>query len=108
MFRIDVDQDVSKVEFPIFEEVLGLTDLAIIRKEAFRNFDIENRTVNSGSLRFIAQHPAFLVAKILDAKLRDRAPLHRRLVTALGSTKQLRNVVFVSTNYDILIDNYGR
>jgi hypothetical protein len=39
MFRIDVDGDVSKVQFPTFEEVLGLTDLAILRKEAFRHFD---------------------------------------------------------------------
>jgi hypothetical protein len=105
IFRIDVDHDVSKVEFPTFEEVLGLTDLAIMRKEAFRNFDIENRAENSGSLRFIAQHLVFLVAKILDAKLQDRAPLHRRLVKSLGDAKQLHNIVFVSTNYDILIDN---
>lgn len=105
MFRIDVDQDVSEVQFPTFEEVLGLTDLAIMRKEAFRNFDIENRAVNSGSLRFVAQHLVFLVAKILDAKLQDRAPLHRRLVKALGDAKKLHNIVFVSTNYDILIDN---
>ncbi len=105
MFWIDVHQDVSKVEFPTFEEVLGLTDLAIIRKEAFRHFDIENRTVNSGSLRFIAQYLVFLVAKILDAKLQDRAPLHRKLVSALTAANKLREIVFVSTNYDILIDN---
>lgn len=105
MFRVDVDQDVSKVEFPTFEEVLGLTDLAILRKEAFRHFDIENRAVNSGSLRFIAQHLVFLVAKILHAKLQDRAILHRRLVSALNEAQELRNMVFVSTNYDILIDN---
>ena len=105
MFRIDVAQDVSRVEFPTFEEVLGLTDLAIIRKEAFRNFDIESRAANSGSLRFIAQHLVFLVAKILDAKLQDRAPLHRGLVAALTAADKLRDIVFVSTNYDILIDN---
>lgn len=105
MFQINVDEDVSKVRFPTFEEVLGLTDLAILRKEAFRHFDIENRAVNSGSLRFIAQHLVFLVAKILDAKLQDRALLHRKLVTALNVANKLRDVVFVSTNYDILIDN---
>jgi len=38
MFRIDVDRDVSKITFPTFEEVLSLTDLAIMRKEAFRHF----------------------------------------------------------------------
>jgi hypothetical protein len=105
MFRIDVDQNLTGIEFPTFEEVLGLTDLAIMRKEAFRHFDIENRAVKSGSLRFIAQHLVFLVAKILDAKLQDRAPLHRRLVKALGAANELHKSVFVSTNYDILIDN---
>lgn len=105
MFRINVDADVSRVNFPTFEEVLGLTDLAILRKEAFRHFDIENRAVNSGSVRFIAQHLVFLVAKILDAKLQDHAILHRRLVSALNEARELPNLVFVSTNYDILIDN---
>lgn len=105
MFQIDVDADVSKVSFPTFEEVLGLTDLAILRKEAFRNFDIENRAANSGRLRFIAQYLVFLVAKVLDSKLEARPTSHRKLVTALHAGAELKNVVFVSTNYDILIDN---
>jgi hypothetical protein len=106
MFQIDVDYgDMSRIKFPTFEEVLGLTDLAIMRKEAFRNFDIENRAANSGRLRFIAQYLVFLVAKVLDFKLQDRAALHRQLVTGLRKSNRLRNVLFVSTNYDILIDN---
>jgi hypothetical protein len=106
MFQIDVDnQDLTKVKFPTFEEVLGLTDLAILRKEAFRYFDIENRAANSGRLRFIAQYLVFLVAKILDSKLGDRAVIHRRLVNHLYEANELRKVAFVSTNYDILIDN---
>src|SRR5260221_9250062 len=36
MFGIDVkNQQVSKITFPTFEEVLGLTDLAVLRKETF-------------------------------------------------------------------------
>ena len=35
----------------------------------------------------------------------DRATLHRKLIVALRKANQLRNTVFVSTNYDILIDN---
>jgi len=106
MFQIDVDHgDIANISFPTFEEVLGLTDLAIMRKEAFRHFDIENRAANSGRLRFIAQYLVFLVAKVLDLKLQNRATLHRRLVTALRDANELTNVVFVSTNYDILIDN---
>lgn len=106
MFGIDVDNDdISNIDFPTFEEVLGLTDLAILRKEAFRNFDIENRAVNSGRLRFIAQYLVFLVAKVLDTKLQNRANIHRKLVRALQDANALKSVTFVSTNYDILIDN---
>jgi hypothetical protein len=106
MFQIDVDHgDILKTSFPTFEEVLGLTDLAIMRKEAFRHFDIENRAVNSGRLRFIAQYLVFLVAKVLDSKLQGSAPVHRQLVTALRDANELTNVAFLSTNYDILIDN---
>jgi hypothetical protein len=106
MFQIDVDHgNVNKINFPTFEEVLGLTDLAIMRKESFRHFDIENRATNSGRLRFIAQYLVFLVAKVLDTKLGEHATVHRKLVTNLRAAERLRNVVFVSTNYDILIDN---
>ncbi len=106
MFGIDVKRkDLTNDSFPTFEEVLGLTDLAIMRKEAFRNFDIENRATNSGRLRFIAQYLVFLVAEVLDAKLRNRARIHRQLVNALRTGGELKKTVFVSTNYDILIDN---
>jgi hypothetical protein len=107
MFRIDVDRsdEIDKIRFPTFEEVLGLTDLAVMRKESFKNFDIENRATNSGRLRFIAQYLVFLVAKVLAAKLGNDAVHHRKLVGALRDANKLQNVVFVSTNYDILIDN---
>src|SRR5580704_6089400 len=91
MFGIDVKRkDLTNDSFPTFEEVLGLTDLAIIRKEAFRNFDIENRAKNSGRLRFIAQYLVFLVAKVLDAKLRGNAKVHRNLAGALRNSNELR------------------
>jgi hypothetical protein len=106
MFSIDVKRrDLSNADFPTFDEVLGLTDLAIMRKEAFRHFDIENRAKNSGRLRFIAQYLVFLVAKVLDEKLGNRARIHRQLVTRLREAHELHNTLFVSTNYDILIDN---
>lgn len=106
MFGIDVDNgDLSNVEFPTFEEVLGLTDLAIIRKEAFKNFDIENRASNSGRLRFIAQYLVFLVAKVLDTKLQSSNGVHRKLVNTLNQKRVIKSTAFFSTNYDILIDN---
>src|SRR5579863_7390796 len=71
MFNLNVKRhNIANITFPTFEEVLGLTDLAIMRKEAFKNFDIENREErNSGRLRLVAQYLVFLVAKVLDAKL---------------------------------------
>lgn len=77
----------------------------MMRKEAFRNFDIEGRAPTSGRLRLIAQYLVFLVARVLDFKLRGHAEHHRGLVTKLREADQLRNVLFISTNYDILIDN---
>jgi SIR2-like domain len=56
-------------------------------------------------LRSIAQYLVFLVAKVLDSELRGRAHLHRKLVRTLRLGNKLKKVVFVSTNYDILIDN---
>ena len=106
MFGIDVDAGpIGKIIFPTFEEVLGLTDLAILRKEAFRAFDIENRATNSGRLRYIAQSLVFLVAKLLDAKLANRPTVHRQLVDKLNVAGLLKETAFFSTNYDILIDN---
>ncbi len=106
IFGINVGRsDLPKDAFPTFEEVLGLTDLAIMRKEAFRKFDMENRVEPTRRLRLMAEHLVFLVAKILDAKLGTRGIVHRQLTRNLRDTDQLRHVAFVSTNYDILIDN---
>src|SRR6266446_5659535 len=106
MFHLDVKRgDISGINFPTFEEVLGLTDLAILRKEAFRHFDIENRAPNSGRLRYIAQYLVFLVAKVLDSSLQGRPTIHQKLVRRLYAANLLSETLFLSTNYDILIDN---
>jgi hypothetical protein len=107
MFKLNVkDRTLTNGSFPTFEEVLGLTDLAILRKEAFRHFDLDNRDHhNSGRLRIMGQYLVFLVASVLAKKLPRRAGHHRELVRTLADADELRNVVFVSTNYDILIDN---
>lgn len=107
MFKLDVkNRALTNGDFPTFEEVLALTDLAMLRKESFRHFDIDNRDHhNSGRLRIMGQYLVFLVATVLDRRLPRRTGYHRTLVRALSDADQLRNVVFVSTNYDILIDN---
>ncbi|MCK9426317.1 MAG: SIR2 family protein [Ignavibacteriaceae bacterium] len=106
IFGIDVDHNhYDKSSFPTFEETLGLTDLAILRKEALKGFDIENRASKSGRLRNIAQYLMYLVAKVLDSKLEYSKNVHRTLLKGLNEGNKLKNTVFISTNYDILIDN---
>ena len=107
MFKLNVKaRNLDNLTFPTFEEVLGLTDLAVLRKESLRHFDIDSRgQKSSGRLRLIAQYLVFLVAKVLDKKLPRRRGHHRKLVRRLLEKDQLRHVAFVSTNYDILIDN---
>ena len=53
----------------------------------------------------MGQYLTFLVATVLDKRLPRRLGHHRRLVRTLAGADELRNVVFVSTNYDILIHN---
>lgn len=106
LFNIDLDNgNLENIIFPTFEEALGLTDLAIMRKESFVNFDIENRASNSGRLRFISQYLVYLVAKLLDKKLKNSNKLHKQLVQKLYELGEIKDTVFMSTNYDILIDN---
>ena len=47
----------------------------------------------------------FLVAKVFDFKLPRSAALHRNLTRTLREENELQNMVFVSTNYDIIVDN---
>jgi NAD-dependent SIR2 family protein deacetylase len=106
MFNIDIDLgNTDSIVFPTFEEALGLTDLAILRKESFKDFEIENRASNSGRLRFISQYLVFLMADVLEKKLKDSNKYHTKLVNNLLDARVLKETAFISTNYDILIDN---
>jgi NAD-dependent SIR2 family protein deacetylase len=104
MFSVDIRDATKRVLcFPTFEEVLGLTDLALMRKEAFRGFPVDSS--NARALRSMARHLIFLVAEILNERLTRRAHYHPQLVRSLQASGRLRNTMFISTNYDILIDN---
>ncbi|HLE12673.1 MAG TPA: SIR2 family protein [Bacteriovoracaceae bacterium] len=107
MFNIEIDkkENLKNIIFPTFEEVLGMIDLGLLRKESFKDFDLENRASNSGRLRTIAQHLVFLVAKTLDQKLKTSTTIHKQLVGQLLNANLLKKTAFISTNYDILIDN---
>jgi len=106
MFGIDVFQDdLDKILFPTFEEALGILDLAIRREETLKEFGLENTTTNGSRIRFVRQYLILLMAKVLDEKLKGGQIFHPRLISNLIESNFLKETVFVSTNYDILIDN---
>lgn len=102
-FGINIRSDpLDEIEFPTFEEILGILELALDRQESFRHFSL---TPNKPDIQRVREDLVFLIAIILDKKLLGRAIYHRKLVKRLKRERKLKNTAFVSLNYDILIDN---
>lgn len=105
MFNIDIiKDDMEKAEFPTFEEVLGLLDLAEQRREGFRNFGLENLSKKSDSIRFLRQYIILLMARAI-YKSEGGNNYHKILVENLLKEDLLTDTTFISANYDIHIDN---
>jgi NAD-dependent SIR2 family protein deacetylase len=106
MFNIDViNDDMEKVNFPTFEEVLGLLDLAEQRRESFKNFGLETLNKKSDSIRFLRQYLILLMAKAIHKSADKNNEYHKMLVENLLEGNLLENTTFISANYDIHIDN---
>jgi NAD-dependent SIR2 family protein deacetylase len=106
IFGIDVDcLDLDKIDFPTFEEVLGILDLAEMNGESLIDFTLENRGKNSDRLRMVKVYLILLMAEIISKGLEQYKKIHERLVNNLNSKNLLKKTFFITTNYDILIDN---
>jgi len=107
MFGIDIRSDnLENILFPTFEEVLGILDLAEIRNENFRYYRIPNYEAETQyDIRIIRVNLIILMASIIKEKLINSTGAHRMLIRNLSIADKLKDTVFVSTNYDILIDN---
>lgn len=105
LFFIDVlHDDLDTIEFPTFEEAIGLLDLAVRKRQSFKDFDLENIAKNSNRIGFIRQYLVLLMAEVLADKTAAVKGLHRVLVDRLNKLGCLADTVFLSTNYDVLID----
>ncbi|QDR81124.1 SIR2 family protein [Sporomusa termitida] len=105
MFFIDVLQDdLDAIEFPTFEEAIGLLDLAVRKRQSFKEFDLENIAKSSNRIGFIRQYLVLLMAEVLEDRTAAVKGLHRVLVDRLSELGCLADTVFLSTNYDVLID----
>lgn len=106
MFNIDIRKDnLDNANFPTFEEVLGLLDLAEQRREGFRNFGLENLNNRSDSIRFLRQYLILLMAEAIHNTPRTDNKYHKLLVENLLQNDLLLDTTFISANYDIHIDN---
>ncbi|RJS89188.1 hypothetical protein CW705_07840 [Candidatus Bathyarchaeota archaeon] len=86
------------VKFPTFEECLGVLDLARFQGDSFKGY-------TQDKIDKIRNALIFLIAKILDEKLRNETKYHKILVNTLKSRGILKETAFLSLNYDIIIDN---
>jgi hypothetical protein len=103
LFGIDIKHsNLNRVSFPTFEEILGMLELALNREESFKHYSLRP---DNPQIQRIREDFIFLIAIILDKKLRGEVKYHSKLVNRLESEQKLSKTEFVSLNYDILIDN---
>jgi NAD-dependent SIR2 family protein deacetylase len=101
-WKIDVKSDsFDNIVFPTFEEALGMLEMARDRREAFHEFF---NTPNSDKIGHTIEDLVFLIAEILDERLRTNV-YHNKLIDNLILQNVLYDTSFISLNYDILIDN---
>lgn len=106
IFDIDTDNpNLENIDFPIFEEAFGILDLADVRNESFKDFSNLNITTDSGKLKFLRIYLILLMAEVIDNDLKEYKGLHMQLINNLAYHDKLKDIIFLTTNYDILIDN---
>lgn len=111
-FGIDItDGTQNIVSFPTFEEVLGILELALNREESFKGYSLtlcnlqKQQNNTHVPLQQIREDLIFLIAIVLKKKLHKKVVYHKKLVERLKNEKKLNKTVFISLNYDIIIDN---
>ena len=106
MFNIDIIfDDIDSINFPTFEEVLGILDMAEQRKESFKNFGTDTYNNKNGSISLLRQYLVLLTANSINNASKESHKYHELLLNNLLKTNQLLNTTFISANYDIHIDN---
>jgi SIR2-like domain len=107
MFHINLNDPVDAIVFPTFEEALGILDLAEMRRESFRGFDFAGAVPHGNKAQLIRLYLVLVMSKAIDDGLRkgkDRGS-HELLVTNLRFQGLLNQTIFISTNYDVVIDD---
>ncbi len=101
-FGIDVNGDLTGVPFPIFEEVLGVLELALNRNECFKGYQ---SIADEPRIQKVRECLILLIAVILGEKLQTPNLNHMVLTNRLKGERSLMRTLFLSLSYDIIIDN---
>lgn len=99
IFNINLYENADEILFPTFEEVLGILDLSEQRDENITKAYDKKKIIS------IREEFVMLMAEIIAIKLKNKNEHHYKLVENLKKEGLLKNTAFISTNYDILIDN---
>jgi NAD-dependent SIR2 family protein deacetylase len=106
LFGIDTSAaDPGTLHFPTFEEAFGVLDLAVRRRETLKHFDLENISRNSNRIGFMRQYLVLLMAAVLTEAGKNTIGLYNNLINNLQRSNLLADTMFITTNYDTLIDN---
>ena len=92
----------NNINFPTFEEALGVLDIALNRNEEFRQTEFMHDDYQWSIIYAMAK--AIQYKLDIQPKIIENRHNHNMLVENLNRHKNL-DIVFVSTNYDLLLDN---
>jgi NAD-dependent SIR2 family protein deacetylase len=106
VFSIDLSKSVKNTTFPTFEEALGILDLLEMRRESLRGFEFGGGPGQVNKAQLVRLYLTLAMSKAISDGLKKsgKPPWHQELVNNLRSQALLNDTIFVSTNYDLLID----
>jgi len=96
-----INVESNNVNFPTFEDCLGMLDLAYYMGKSFIGF-------NKEEIKKIRNALIFLIGYILHIELDEKereTNYHKKLVENLRDNDVLKETAFISLNYDLIIDN---
>jgi NAD-dependent SIR2 family protein deacetylase len=102
VFGIDATRAAAG-ELPTFEEALGLLDLALAREDNF--LCLQTPGTGNRDLRAIRRDLILALAATVGRESDDDTTVHAALIGGLRDASLLTNTVFVTTNYDTLLDD---
>ena len=111
-FSLDIENNnLEEINFPTFEEILGILELSLDRGERFKIHELSNYTIE---LQQIKEDLIFLIAIVIEEKLKRNSfnqnlnkgtKFYRILIKRLINQNKILNTDFISLNYDIILDN---